>query len=404
MMIEKLPSASVSTTFRYVLASLLLLTFAGPAQADFHKFEIREIFSNADGSVQFVELIATKDDQEALGGHLLTSNSSSYTFPGHLPSVNTDGRSVLVATTAFAALPGAPTPDYILPDHFLSSGGDTIDYGDDTHVVQYNSLPTDGLTSINQNGTLSTNSPRNFAGASGSIDASSSGSGVCGDGTVDVGEDCDNGTTASGNCCSASCQFEVMGLSCSDSNACTNGDTCDGAGSCTQGAPVFCDDTNDCTIDSCNPATGCTATNTPAGTSCNDSSLCTQSDSCNGAGSCIGDPIVCNDTNDCTTDSCNPATGCTTNNAPSGTSCNDSNLCTESDFCDGAGSCQATSPLDCDDGDACTADGCDSIDGCFHSEIIGCAPSVPSSGVLPRSLLLMAMLGLGVAGLRATRA
>jgi hypothetical protein len=33
-----------------------------------------------------------------------------------------------VATTAFAALPGAPTPDYVLPDGFLPIGGGTLGY------------------------------------------------------------------------------------------------------------------------------------------------------------------------------------------------------------------------------------------------------------------------------------
>ncbi len=303
--------------------------------------------------MQFVELIGTKDDQELLGGHLLTSNSSSYTFIGHLPASNTDGRSVLVATTAFADLPGAPTPDYILPDSFLSFQNDTINYGADTDVVGYGLLPTDGSTSIDRNGTPGTNSPRNFAGVSGSIDASVVLGFSCGDGNVDTGEACDDGNTASGDCCSANCQFEGSGMSCNDNNACTSGDACDGAGICAQGTQ-----------------------------------------------------INCNDGNDCTTNSCNTATGCTIANEPAGSFCSDANICTNSDTCDGAGSCQAESAVNCDDGDECTADGCDGISGCFHSEILGCAalaplvPSVPSLGLVPRSLLLMAILGFGAARLR----
>ena len=60
----------------------------------------------------------------------------------------------------------------------------------------------------------------------------------CGDGVVDPGEQCDGST-----CCSASCQFEVVGAACSDGDACTAADSrCDGAGACLAGGPVGCDD------------------------------------------------------------------------------------------------------------------------------------------------------------------
>lgn len=64
--------------------------------------------------------------------------------------------------------------------------------------------------------------------------------GLCGDGTVAAdGEDCDDGNTFSGDCCSSTCQYELSGSLCSDGNASTC-DACDGAGTC-QGAtcPTF---------------------------------------------------------------------------------------------------------------------------------------------------------------------
>lgn len=55
---------------------------------------------------------------------------------------------------------------------------------------------------------------------------------VCGNSTVESGEQCDDGGTAAGDCCSASCQFEAENSPCAgDGNACTQ-DACDGAGSC----------------------------------------------------------------------------------------------------------------------------------------------------------------------------
>ncbi len=48
--------------------------------------------------------------------------------------------------------------------------------------------------------------------------------------------------------------------------------------------------------------------------------------------------------------------------------CNDGDVCTTGEACD-AGTCGGGAPLDCDDGDKCTADSCNSITGCAHSPI-----------------------------------
>lgn len=54
----------------------------------------------------------------------------------------------------------------------------------------------------------------------------------CGNGTIEVGEDCDDGNTADGACCSSTCTFESTATACSGTNLCTSGGQCDGAGSC----------------------------------------------------------------------------------------------------------------------------------------------------------------------------
>jgi hypothetical protein len=66
----------------------------------------------------------------------------------------------------------------------------------------------------------------------------------CGNGSLEAGEQCDDGNNANGDCCSATCQFETSGSSCNDSNACTLNDQCDGAGNCT-GGPSCGNDTVD---------------------------------------------------------------------------------------------------------------------------------------------------------------
>jgi cysteine-rich repeat protein len=56
----------------------------------------------------------------------------------------------------------------------------------------------------------------------------------CGDGIVtSPTEQCDDGNTANGDCCSSTCQFEANGSPCADdNNRCNFDETCDGAGEC----------------------------------------------------------------------------------------------------------------------------------------------------------------------------
>jgi hypothetical protein len=56
------------------------------------------------------------------------------------------------------------------------------------------------------------------------------------------------------------------------------------------------------------------------------------------------------------------APGCT--GQPAGTPCSDEDACNGVEACDGAGACAPGTPLDCDDGDACTLDACDLAAGC----------------------------------------
>ncbi len=55
---------------------------------------------------------------------------------------------------------------------------------------------------------------------------------ACGNGIATAGEQCDDGNTSGGDCCSAACQFEGAGSACDDADVCTSADACDGAGAC----------------------------------------------------------------------------------------------------------------------------------------------------------------------------
>ncbi|MFN2424883.1 MAG: hypothetical protein ABR587_00400 [Candidatus Binatia bacterium] len=55
---------------------------------------------------------------------------------------------------------------------------------------------------------------------------------ICGDNEVGVGEDCEDGNTVGGDCCSANCTFEAPGSPCPDGEFCNGAETCDGEGEC----------------------------------------------------------------------------------------------------------------------------------------------------------------------------
>ena len=54
----------------------------------------------------------------------------------------------------------------------------------------------------------------------------------CGNHIVTPGEQCDDGNLSGGDCCSSTCSFEPAGMSCDDADPCTVIDRCDGAGRC----------------------------------------------------------------------------------------------------------------------------------------------------------------------------
>ncbi|MFT7580187.1 MAG: MYXO-CTERM domain-containing protein [Myxococcota bacterium] len=149
------------------------------------------------------------------------------------------------------------------------------------------------------------------------------------------------------------------GAVCDDGSACTDGDICD-SGQC-GGVGVVCTDSDPCTADSCDPATGCVFPAGNDGAVCDDGSACTNGDICD-AGQCGGAGVVCTDSDPCTADSCDPATGCVFPIGNDGADCDDGSACTNGDICD-AGQCGGAGVV-CADSDPCTADSCDPAAGC----------------------------------------
>jgi hypothetical protein len=169
--------------------------------------------------------------------------------------------------------------------------------------------------------------------------------------------------------------FAGSGTSCSDGYACTSfdgseggSDACDGAGTCL-GTPIACDDANACTDDSCAPASGCVST--PNTAACDDGDPCTTNDTCSG-GACAGGPLLdCDDGDLCNgTETCEPASGCVSGTPPT---CDDGDVCNGTERCEPASGCspEPDAPLGtpCDaDGNSCTRDHCDGTGNCVFVE------------------------------------
>jgi hypothetical protein len=152
---------------RLFVAMLCLLT--STAHASFHLWRMTELYSNADGSVQFLELGVDSDGEQFLTNHALVNTvggaTSTFTFPNDL-GAGTGGKRMLIATPGFAAL-NLVEPDYLVPSGFFSAAGGSVNFADvDTWV--YPAMPGGDL-SLSRNGPNATNSPQNFAGQTGTI-------------------------------------------------------------------------------------------------------------------------------------------------------------------------------------------------------------------------------------------
>ncbi len=135
------------------------------------------------------------------------------------------------------------------------------------------------------------------------------------------------------------------GALCDDGDACTNGDLCVDT-ACTPGVLKSCNDSLDCTSDSC------------AGGSCIHSvatGWCAIDGTCQAQGAHpAGSPCL----------ACIPGSATDRWTAVDGIPCSDGDACTRDDACN-QGQCEGTR-YSCGDGLACTDDACDGLGGCTH--------------------------------------
>jgi hypothetical protein len=167
------------TALRYFVG---LVVFASAnlqcaAVGAFFEWRFSEFFSNADGSVQFIELESQGANEGQASGAQIRSLSTgmTLTLPANL-SGSTLNKKLLLATAGFGTLPNSVPPDFPttpLPANFFDPAGDTITL---LHHVPIDSktfpyVPTNGINSRHYpSNTVATNTPTNFAGFVGAID------------------------------------------------------------------------------------------------------------------------------------------------------------------------------------------------------------------------------------------
>src|SRR5436309_315206 len=142
--------SSRSRFYRLISRCAALLVTAmmakSSAQAAFHLWNIREIYTDGSGSYQFIEFFTSQSSQQFVGGQQVQvsniggTQTHTFTIPSNLPG-DTFNHAFLIATSAASAA-GAPTPDYILPDNFLFAAGGTISFFGANRGA-YSAMPTD---------------------------------------------------------------------------------------------------------------------------------------------------------------------------------------------------------------------------------------------------------------------
>jgi hypothetical protein len=143
-----------------------------PAQAAFHLWNIREVYSNASGTLQYIEFFTGFSSQQFTGGQQVQisnvggTQSHAFTVPTNLPG-DTANHAFLLGTAGLHAA-GGPTPDYIIPDGFVFSAGGTISFFG-ANGGAYTALPTDGVLSRTWADGNANNTPQNFAGQTGFV-------------------------------------------------------------------------------------------------------------------------------------------------------------------------------------------------------------------------------------------
>ncbi len=155
---------------------------ASPARAGFHLWQVRELYSNSSGTLQFIELFTTSNTQtnfSVVRSIAVSDVNGLGTKTFNLPIATlapTANKTILFGTAGLQAA-GGPAPDHIIPNNFLFTAGGRINLFNTAAISgNYTALPTDGVQSrvfspagINNTPSNAPNSPTNFAGQNGVV-------------------------------------------------------------------------------------------------------------------------------------------------------------------------------------------------------------------------------------------
>ena len=223
---------------------------------------------------------------------------------------------------------------------------------------------------------------------------------------------CPNTPCRVGVCQDRECVFQDLldGAPCTPQDACLQPGTCNG-GTC-DAVPIDCNDSDDCTVDTCVDGACEYTTICCVGTGpCDDGDLATKDDTCNGEGLCVGTPIECPEPTACIPEYTKNGVDCEPQPANGATPCDDGDETTKDDTCDGNGQCKGSSVecptpgvciseyifdgsdcvvvydpsgTACDDGDATTNNDACSGDGACQGTPIECpTPSACTTSYTP---------------------
>ena len=166
-------SAFLWKQLRTVLVAAATIFYAAGATAGIHTWDVVEVFSNANGTIQYVELFdfGLTGTEINVGNSSLSSNLHSFSWTNGTVDEPTNGRSYLIATAGFAALPGAPVPDVIIPADkvpFFSKAGDTVTFGNGD-ALTFGPVPINGSDSLDEGSGEGPNTPKNYDNVEGNV-------------------------------------------------------------------------------------------------------------------------------------------------------------------------------------------------------------------------------------------
>ena len=182
--------------------------------------------------------------------------------------------------------------------------------------------------------------------------------------------DCDDSVSCTVDTCDEVndvCVNTASDALCDDGDWCNGSETCDAELDCQAGTAPNCSDSVPCTDDTCDEVND-VCVNTPNDANCDNGDWCDGAETCHATLDCqSGTAQDCDDSVDCTDDTCDEVNDVCVNTA-NDTNCDDGDWCNGSETCDAELDCQAGTSPDCSDSVGCTVDTCDEVnDECVHT-------------------------------------